>query len=1607
MEEALGEYDMMVEDRESDDSEDEDEVEMEEVEDMDDEADSEDEEMSSDDDSGVTEDIEEGSDDDSNDDEDDSEGSQDDAIDEEADDEVEDQKGLGWDEENNDDFLEGPVEDEGRNEDGGGAISQGEFEVDEGWTRIESNGFGGMLLGARRPGRAPAASNLSARSRGFIDAAEAMIGTLLRTGDIDGNALSEIEGTLGIRIMPPNRDLESDDPSEDNPLFAGVMGAARREPRAAAANARPSAGDTMGTLPHVHQRSPPKTGYTAMGGGGRWNEISAMEYIYGGPSIAAGSRNYNLSRSRPVDTEADSYPTPSQVDTRLFPGGPAAATHSRTEPSLHPLLCGVDLPPVNALVSDLLPHGTRAVRQAQTNRRPGDWNNRSFPSGGYLVSTSAGSVVRLNRAPGGPFADSSTGAGTRNTASQGIQGWTDDELPFDSTIAAFSSAFERAFGESMVVPRTSDDAVAQESVALPPTDETNSAPDQSNQEGDTVAPQPDLDGEPTRDHSDGSDAAGTRDASSESNQAAENEAQPSAESGNSGSQDSVARDESRSSPNDGDGVASSLAAGLRLSPASEASACSDQVMATETQPDQLPQEGDTALGDATGTDIVGSSAPMQEDEPEVQAEPQGHGPAAMQEEPEQPAEVQADASAEDSIAARALQGEALACPPGMDQEVFDCLPVEMQREVVEQNRVATEVAGQLDSASGLNPEALATLPEDMRREVIEQDQRERRSMEQAPADPSNAEEMDSASFIASLAPDLREEILVTADEAFLNSLPPNIIAEAQILRERASAQQRRANDDDAGFAAMGNRGIPRPSSAGRTGTSNGSSGQSRRKQRPGKMRMDFDRPQIMYLPNDGKQLSPLPGVSDMKVLLRLLYLRSPVRPHRLLQKDFQNICSQSDLRNALCTAFVQLLNDNGAGAVVALETIPKDYSGDEDWRKKVDLEFPDDPGGFPPGYLIGAAPEVVDADEFNPNLTLFRRRQTSSTAGSIAASLPTSAKGSNEEDLPPVVATTIIDTLLQLSKASPRICMGALKNELVGSELLEKADGSLIFDKLLDLLDKPRYSKSATNLEQLLNLIEIMVSPLSLLPRIGEEEHEISQRDLDAAASAGKEWVDVPRIVVSQPRLQLLCSILRMESCRDVAFTKVNSIARRLCRVEANRGYILGELGAVAQSLAMDAIRDLRTLNIRMQDAVTLRQQELVKGAKDDESNPEGPKSCFAGGGASSSVTLSISSSELKLLRVLQTLQSLCVDTSDESSGKKDGKIVVTDQLVDIFQSMKLDDLWTHLDSCLHIVKVLEGVTTVEEMEEKNDGNDDDASDDGPDGKKLQNSVAGLLTRFLPIIEAFFVVNASSRSSRAHETSKEKADEAEATPAPTSQEGDDNALALAEGGPPVDALTAAEPQQKLSSAADAQMDALIGGKRLVEFVQSNRILLNALVRNNPGLLEKALRSMVQVPRCRALLDFDVKRHWFKTQVRRLRQQASRRHGSLRLSIRRKYVFEDAYHQLRLRNADEMRGRLHITFRNEEGVDAGGLSREFFGILAKEIFNPNYALFTSTEDGCTFQPNPNSNINPDHLSYFRFVGRIVGKAVADGFLLDAHFTRSLYKHMLGQKVRMCG
>ena len=129
-----------------------------------------------------------------------------------------------------------------------------------------------------------------------------------------------------------------------------------------------------------------------------------------------------------------------------------------------------------------------------------------------------------------------------------------------------------------------------------------------------------------------------------------------------------------------------------------------------------------------------------------------------------------------------------------------------------------------------------------------------------------------------------------------------------------------------------------------------------------------------------------------------------------------------------------------------------------------------------------------------------------------------------------------------------------------------------------------------------------------------------------------------------------------------------------------------------------------------------------------------------------------------------------------------------------------------------------------------------------------------------------------------------------------------------------------------------------------------------------------------------------------------------RREDMAVHVRREHVFEDSYRELHRKSKEEMKNRLYIVFDGEEGQDAGGLLREWYLIIAREMFNPNYALFTTSEgDRNTYLPNRNSHCNPNHLSYFKFVGRIVAKAIYDNKLLDCYFTRSFYKHILDKKV----
>ena len=187
----------------------------------------------------------------------------------------------------------------------------------------------------------------------------------------------------------------------------------------------------------------------------------------------------------------------------------------------------------------------------------------------------------------------------------------------------------------------------------------------------------------------------------------------------------------------------------------------------------------------------------------------------------------------------------------------------------------------------------------------------------------------------------------------------------------------------------------------------------------------------------------------------------------------------------------------------------------------------------------------------------------------------------------------------------------------------------------------------------------------------------------------------------------------------------------------------------------------------------------------------------------------------------------------------------------------------------------------------------------------------------------------------------------------------------------------------------------------VSFTDDHRKILNLMVRNNPSLMSGSFSLLVHNPR---VLEFDNKRNYFNQQLHR-RPHNREHYGTLQLNVRRQRVFEDSFQYLQRKSGEQIKyGKLSVRFYDEEGVDAGGVTREWFQILARQMFDPNYALFQPcAADKLTYQPNRASWVNPEHLSFFKFVGRVIGKAIYDGRLLDAYFARSFYKQILAKAV----
>ncbi|XP_056607339.1 ubiquitin-protein ligase E3C [Triplophysa dalaica] len=125
-----------------------------------------------------------------------------------------------------------------------------------------------------------------------------------------------------------------------------------------------------------------------------------------------------------------------------------------------------------------------------------------------------------------------------------------------------------------------------------------------------------------------------------------------------------------------------------------------------------------------------------------------------------------------------------------------------------------------------------------------------------------------------------------------------------------------------------------------------------------------------------------------------------------------------------------------------------------------------------------------------------------------------------------------------------------------------------------------------------------------------------------------------------------------------------------------------------------------------------------------------------------------------------------------------------------------------------------------------------------------------------------------------------------------------------------------------------------------------------------------------------------------------------------ISIRRNYIYEDAYDKLSPENEPDLKKRIRVHLLNahgldEAGIDGGGIFREFLNELLKSGFNPNQGFFKTTNEGLLY-PSPTAEmlVGESFTRHYYFIGRILGKALYENMLVELPFASFFLSKLLG-------
>ncbi|EEP80273.1 HECT protein [Uncinocarpus reesii 1704] len=834
---------------------------------------------------------------------------------------------------------------------------------------------------------------------------------------------------------------------------------------------------------------------------------------------------------------------------------------------------------------------------------------------------------------------------------------------------------------------------------------------------------------------------------------------------------------------------------------------------------------------------------------------------------------------------------------GIDPEFLDAIPEEFREEVVMQQLAEqrSHAAAAGEEPSEINPEFLEALPAEIREELLQQEAADRRRRERdlarrqaATSGTPHAEDMDPASFIATLDPSLRQTVLADQPEEVLAALGPEFVTEARALTGRRLTQFDIGRLDSQSRAETSNEGEA-----------------SKKPQR--------------------RQIVQMLDKAGVATLLRLMFMPLQGNARHHLNDILHNVCQNRQNRTEVLSLLLLILQDGSA--------------------------------------------DVSAVERSFAHLSLRARTPTAQKTPQIKRTIPLPTPGANGDVTPLVVIQQCLGALSFLTQYNPHIAWffltehdshTALKfKSFRKGKLKENRASKYALNSLLSLLDRKAILDSPNCMEQLSELLSSITQPLTILLRKEkerQEEEEAKKKAAEAAKEKAKEENAEPAAesaaqgdttmtdagpvateekpeetekpsdesqtdskqkkarvieppVVPEHNLRLVVHILAARECNGKIFRETLSTINNLSSVPGAKEIIGKELVQQAQTLSKSILVDLNEL---LPHIVSAKTGTDVQGMALSKFSPA-------------------SSDQAKLLRVLTALDYIFDPArNDKDKGVDSNSAEKENVLKNLYESASFAPLWNKLSECF---------TTIRQKE----------------------SMLNVATTLLPLIESLMVVckNTTLRD------------------LPLSRHGREFSVS--------------------SPPPDAGMEGLF-----FTFTEEHRKVLNELVRQNPRLMSGTFSLLVKNPK---VLEFDNKRNYFNRRIHSRGSEARHPHPPLQLSVRRDQVFLDSFKSLYFKSADEMKyGKLNIRFHGEEGVDAGGVTREWFQVLARGMFNPNYALFIPVaSDRTTFHPNRLSGVNQEHLMFFKFVGRIIGKALYEGRVLDCHFSRAVYKRILGKTV----